>query len=408
MKNLLIAFLSILCTIGLYAQSPEMFKYQAVARNSSGQILSYQNVSLRISILQGTATGLAVYVETHSGITNNFGLINLDIGGGTQVSGSFPNIDWSAGPYWAKVELDNTGGTNYSLYGTSQLLSVPYALHAKSVDVDNVDDADHDPANEIQSLSIANNMLSISDGNTVVLPGLGATSLSTQSDVDTTGLSAYNILIWNGSAWVPGDICSLFSFFYADADNDGFGDPFNTVFSCTAPPGHISDNTDCDDHNSSVYPNAPEISDNIDNDCDGLIDEGIGSAIYFLDSDGDGFGDPANSMAANLPPVGYVSNAADCDDNNSSINPTAPEICDNLDNNCDGLIDEGVTLNTYYQDLDGDGYGNVTFSIQSCQPIFGFVLTSTDCDDNDAGVNPGATEIPGNNIDDNCNGQIDE
>jgi uncharacterized protein (TIGR02145 family) len=111
--------------------------YQAVIRNSNNTVVSNHVVGMRISILQGTATGTAVYIETQSPTTNTNGLIVIEIGTGTIVSGSFSNIDWANGPYFVKTESDPNGGTNYTLTGTSQLLSVPYALYAKTADNSN-------------------------------------------------------------------------------------------------------------------------------------------------------------------------------------------------------------------------------------------------------------------------------
>lgn len=117
----------------LWAQSPDRMSYQAVVRNSEGVLLSNQSVGIRIQILQASEFGAAVYVETHTRTTNPNGLVTLEIGGGTVVLGNFSLIDWAAGPYFLKTETDPAGGTSYSILGTTQLLSVPYALHARTV-----------------------------------------------------------------------------------------------------------------------------------------------------------------------------------------------------------------------------------------------------------------------------------
>lgn len=126
--------LSIACFIAaiLFAQPPQSFKYQAVARDAGGNLLSSQNVTFRISILQGSAGGTSVYSETHAVISNDFGLANLNIGVGTPVSGNFSTIGWGMNTFFIKVELDPLGGSAYQLMGTSQLLSVPYALYARN------------------------------------------------------------------------------------------------------------------------------------------------------------------------------------------------------------------------------------------------------------------------------------
>jgi len=115
------------------AQAPQSFKYQAVARDASGEVIANQKVGFQISILQGSESGIAVYTETHSDSTNQFGLITLEIGTGT-TSDDFTAIDWGNDTYFIQIEMDASGGTSYTLMGTSQLLSVPYALHATTAD----------------------------------------------------------------------------------------------------------------------------------------------------------------------------------------------------------------------------------------------------------------------------------
>jgi uncharacterized protein (TIGR02145 family) len=130
----LIAFFIFQVSSSLMAQTPGSFSYQAVVRNSAGQPLADQQVSLRISILKDGEFGTFVYVETQAGTTNKFGLITKNIGEGNAVNGNFESINWSDGPYFLKIEMDVTGGTSYSEMGTSPLLSVPYALVAKTVE----------------------------------------------------------------------------------------------------------------------------------------------------------------------------------------------------------------------------------------------------------------------------------
>ena len=130
MKRILITltlFFSMLAVA--FAQAPQKFTYQAVVRNESNTLVR-GNVGVRITILQGGANGTMVYQETHTTVTNANGLMTLEIGGGTVVNGDFATIDWADGPYFLKTETDPTGGTNYTIEGTQQLLSVPYALYA--------------------------------------------------------------------------------------------------------------------------------------------------------------------------------------------------------------------------------------------------------------------------------------
>ncbi|HBX50396.1 MAG TPA: hypothetical protein DEH02_04925, partial [Bacteroidales bacterium] len=131
-KNLFIAIFILVLANLLIAQSPAFFKYQAVVRNASGVTLQTQNVNLKISLLQGSATGTSVFSEEHAVTTNEFGLVNIEIGSGSTQIGTIAGIDWANGPYFIKIELDATGGNSFVEMGTTQLLSVPYALYAAS------------------------------------------------------------------------------------------------------------------------------------------------------------------------------------------------------------------------------------------------------------------------------------
>jgi hypothetical protein len=123
--------IAVLCfTASVFAQAPQKMSYQAVIRNSSDALVTSAPVGMRISILQGSSTGTPVYVETQTTSTNANGLVSLAIGTGTPVTGTFAGIDWAAGPYFIKTETDPTGGTAYTIAGTNELMSVPYALYA--------------------------------------------------------------------------------------------------------------------------------------------------------------------------------------------------------------------------------------------------------------------------------------
>lgn len=169
MKTLFLTTLAILLSTVIFAQTPQAFKYQAVIRNNQGKVLVSQIVSLRVSILQNDPLGSPVYIETHHIATNEYGIANLSIGSGTVVTGIFADIAWGTTTHFVKTELDITGNQNYEFIGTSQLLSVPYALYAEKAGNAN-DDMDKDSLNEIQQLSLNANELSISKGNTIMLP----------------------------------------------------------------------------------------------------------------------------------------------------------------------------------------------------------------------------------------------
>ena len=160
-----------------------------------------------------------------------------------------------------------------------------------------------------------------------------------------SGANAPNVIIIENNLAVCNSVAEILTncppdtTWYADADNDGFGDPNSSIQSATQPAGYVDNNDDCDDTNADVNPTATEICDGLDNNCDGQIDEGL-FVDYFPDFDLDGFGDNSASPNSSCFPIsGFVTNNEDCDDTNDDINPTASEVCDGIDNNCDGIID---------------------------------------------------------------------
>ncbi len=154
----LTAIVILIFNLSIYAQSPEKFNYQAVVRDQSGNVISEKAVSLRISILKGSTFGTYVFVENHSPKTNKFGVVNLIIGDGTLSTGSLSDIDWSDGPYFIKIDIDATGGENYSELGTVQLISVPYSLYSNKSDLsktsENVINVDYDQLTNKPDLGI--------------------------------------------------------------------------------------------------------------------------------------------------------------------------------------------------------------------------------------------------------------
>ena len=233
----------------------------------------------------------------------------------------------------------------------------------------------------------------------------------TITNVSAASAGTYTVTIKNGNTTASASTVveiGTIKTFYRDYDNDGYGGKGPTVQACVAPPGYSAVNTDCNDGKPTVYPGAPEIKDGLDNNCNGLIDEATDLKTFYRDADGDGFGNISDKVQASSVPNGYVADSTDCDDTNPDVYPGAPEICDGIDNNCDGRIDEGLVFKTYYQDADKDGYGNKAVKIVSCSAPTGYVTDSTDCNDNNANVHPNAQEIPDNLIDDNCNGQIED
>ena len=177
--------------------------------------------------------------------------------------------------------------------------------------------------------------------------------------------------------------------FFEDADGDGYGNIFSEITACIAPPGYVADSTDCNDYNSLIYPGATEICNGIDDNCNLGIDEGLPLFTYYSDVDSDGFGNILSSISTclNIPPVGYTIDSSDCDDANN-------------------FIHEPIT---YYADIDNDFYGDALNSEMFCSlyPPAGYVTNNLDCNDYNNLINPASNEIC-NNIDDNCNTEVDE
>ncbi len=221
MKKVIYTSVFMLCAFFVIAQAPQKFNYQAVARNAQGAVLPSQNVKVRVSILDGSANGTSQYTETHSATTSQLGLFNLPVGGGTLVSGDFSTITWASGDKYLKIEMDATGGNNFSLVGTSQLLSVPFALFSEKSNIqagngisiiNNVvqNTGDLDVTNELQSLSLNGNVLQISNGNEVSLPTTPAytggqgievngTVINNLGDADNSNTNELQSLSLNGN-----------------------------------------------------------------------------------------------------------------------------------------------------------------------------------------------------------------
>ena len=176
-----------------------------------------------------------------------------------------------------------------------------------------------------------------------------------------------------------------------DADGDGF----------TAQQ-------DCNDNDPAINPDAEEVCDGVDNNCNGRTDgeDATGAVAWYYDGDSDGFGEDLTERFACYNPGPFVNIAGDCDDTDPNVSPSGVEVCDGVDQNCDGSIDEGVLL-PWYTDSDGDGYGDDNLVTDACSPTDTEVAAGGDCDDTDPAVNPGAAEVC-DDLDNDCDASVDE
>ena len=201
--------------------------------------------------------------------------------------------------------------------------------------------------------------------------------------------------------------------YYADGDGDGYGNAAKFACLCAANGDFpVAKSGDCQDGDAAIHPDAAEVCDGVDNNCAGGVDEedALGCTVFARDHDGDGYGAMKDSKCLCAKLGEYISSVAtDCNDNDKAVHPKALEVCDGVDNDCDGLTDPAGAdgCNNWFVDKDGDGYGNYAAPSKClCDGGPGFSTVGGDCDDSDASVNPDATEVC-NGKDDNCDGTID-
>ena len=204
MKRIYSIGAALLITVGVWAQAPEKMSYQAVVRDATNALVIAQTIGVQITVLQGSTIGTAVYSETQIPTTNANGQVSLEIGTGTVVSGDFTTIDWATDTYFMKTEIDLTGGSTYTITGTSQLMSVPYALHAKTAESVTSSSTETDPvfgasiAKGITAADTANwNRHTVDTDTTLDAAGVtalgfasGAHTVDTDTTLDAAGVTA--------------------------------------------------------------------------------------------------------------------------------------------------------------------------------------------------------------------------
>ncbi|HNI55778.1 MAG TPA: MopE-related protein [Chitinophagales bacterium] len=328
--------------------------YAGVATNASGTNLSRYN---GLESDPACGVGFSSIKHTTSGYSNNRPGVQFTVtpDAGFQLNITSISVDVRRnpkGPQFWRIAYSTDGGTTWTNSGVDATVASSGCFSSTNVVFDVAD---------------------FSTTSTLTVRIIGHTAYSSLNGISTLK----NI-----------DVAGTVSF--ADADGDGY-----------------TSDVDCNDADAAINPGATEICNGMDDNCNGDIDEGAG-ATWYADADGDTYGDAASTTVACDMPEGYVADATDCNDADAAVNPGATEVCNGVDDNCDGNIDEGLTFETWYADADGDMYGDAGASVSTCDGApAGYVADAADCNDADAAVNPGATEVC-NGIDDNCDGNIDE
>lgn len=260
-------------------------------------------------ILKTDSFGIKQWDQRFGGSKDDY-LISLqkDIGGG-YILGGYSSSDFSGN----KTQPSH-GGNDYWIIKTDA-----FGLNQSDLNYGGNDD------------DILRNVLQTGDGQ-YLLAGYSNSPVSGDKTMPSQG--GYDF-------WILKTLPCEQQTFYVDADTDTYGNMAVTSISCTAPFGYVSNNSDCNDANASVHPNATEVCNSIDDDCDVLIDEGV-QVTFYLDADADGYGNVSTSLLSCTTPSGYVINSTDCNDANSAIHPGASDVCNNIDDNCDNAIDENA------------------------------------------------------------------
>ena len=397
MKNYVYILMLTLLSFNINAQTPQGFNYQATVRNSEGALITDANVYFKFNVLQGSISSVPVFTEIHYIATDDLGQVNLIIGEGTATEGDFSQIDWSLGSYFLGVELNITG-QSYVAMGTTQLLSVPYALYAAN-------SGNATPSTTLGSVLSANNSADQQQIKNLLDPTDGADAV-TKSYADalskSSGLMNYNgwdnYQVWDDNTTVQ---LEPNSFVYVNANQTTLvfpeaADNYGDVIYVYVMQG---DNTTPLDF--VLQPSGLTIAIHSGVDLESTATEEIHGqfqtgGLQTIVHVGDywmvaNFNGVFNSPTDDDDNDGYTEEQGDCDDTDANEFPGQ----------------------NWYIDADGDGY--LSSSVVACERPANGRLSSElsgntneiDCDDTDASISPGKYEIGHDGIDNNCDGEID-
>ena len=403
-------FYAILCVAiisisQLIAQAPQGFNYQATVRNSTGDLVVNTNVYFKFNVIQGSQTAVPTFTETHYVPTDDLGQVNLIIGQGTANTGVFSELDWSQGSYYLGIELDT--GSGYLVMGTTQLLSVPYALYAEN------SGNSTPPTPNLEAVLAENNtannqqikdLQDPTDDQDAVTKSYADALLSPQGLMNFNDWTNYQIL----SDFVTMEV-ETNSFVFVNAYSPTIilpSDPaeFDVVYIYTTHSYGGFDSLGLIFFGANGHPITLEDYDQIDIISEsnsyvagGFRETGLKTLLFaggrwFIP---DIYYVGMTDVLGDLDGDGFTEQDGDCNPEDPNTYPGAPEICDFNDNNCDGEADEGFEELSWYNDNDQDGFGNMFNEpiIQPCNPGTGgeetyFANNNLDCDDQNPDENP--------------------